>query len=69
MIFIVNINLNGLGADGLITVYEISGKMVSTQSILNQSNPSIDLSNLDAGNCILEIKAEGVNEKRLVVKQ
>jgi hypothetical protein len=66
---IVNINLNGLGADGLITVYEISGKMVSTQSIRNQSNPSIDLSNLDAGNYILEIKAEGVNEKRLVVKQ
>ncbi|MDC1222170.1 T9SS type A sorting domain-containing protein [Salibacteraceae bacterium] len=66
---VVNINLNGLGADGLITVYDISGKMVSTQSIRNQSNPSIDLSNLEAGNYILEIKAEGVNEKRLVVKQ
>ncbi len=66
---IVNINLNGLDADGVITVYDISGKIVFTQSISNQSNPSIDLSNLDAGNYILEIKTEGVNEKRLVVKQ
>ena len=64
----VNINFNGLGSEGTVTVFDMSGKVAILQTI-SQSNSAIDLSTLESGNYILGIETNEVNEKRLINKQ
>lgn len=66
---VVSVDFNGQTPQGNIRLYDMTGKIVQSQIISGGSIVKLDLMDLDAGNYVLSIESDSVNEKRLIVKQ
>jgi hypothetical protein len=66
---VVSVNFNDQTPQGNIRLYDMTGKIVRSQIISGGSIVKLDLMDLDAGNYVLSIESDSVNETRLIVKQ
>ena len=66
---LVSIDFNGRTPQGDIKLYDMTGKMVRNYNIVSGRIIKLDLVDLDAGNYVLSIESDIINEKRLIAKQ
>ncbi len=66
---IINIVLNENVKNSTIHIYDITGKNISTQTLINQTSTSFDMSNFNKGIYFISINANGIKtSKKFIVE-